>query len=96
MIKKVIRKIPFLKKIFNEIDKLEMELKSFKDIMAFPPGHFYSPIPSIEEIKEKEIFDKFPEEIPGINLNKKRQFELLTQFESYYKDQPFQAKKSKE
>ena len=38
-----------------------------KAVFAFPPGHYYSPVPSIEEIKLREeyIFDQWPEAIPG-------------------------------
>jgi len=57
----------------------------------FPSGHFYSPIPSLEEIKkrEQEIFSKFPKEIPGIDLNVKRQLQLLHSFKNYYGEMPF-------
>jgi hypothetical protein len=38
--------------------------------MAFPPGHFYSPIPSMTEVRRQEdrIF-AVPESIPGVDLN---------------------------
>jgi len=61
----------------------------------FPPGHFYSPIPSLEQIKLKEdkIFNKMPKEIPGINLNVKKQLEFLDNFKKYYKEFPFELHK---
>ncbi len=54
----------------------------------FPPGHFYSPIPDIEDIRrrEKKIFRKVKdEEVFGINLNPELQFEML-KIISQYKD----------
>ena len=57
-----------------------------------PPGHFYSPIPSIAELKldEEDIF-KTPPGIRGVELNEKTQLDLLYQFGAYYRDQPFTA-----
>ena len=57
-----------------------------------PPGHFYSPIPSISELKmdEEEIF-KTPPRIRGVDLNEKTQLDLLHQFGAYYREQPFTA-----
>lgn len=56
-----------------------------KNSTTFPPGHFYSTVPSIDEIRydEERIFKK-PLQIPGINLNEKEQCGLIKQFNSYY------------
>jgi hypothetical protein len=61
-----------------------------KGHFSFPAGHFYSPIPSIEEIrkKEKEIFD-IPVNLAGIDLNLSDQIALLAQFKKYFSDIPF-------
>jgi Methyltransferase domain len=61
-----------------------------KGYFSFPPGHFYSPIPSIEEIKkrEKEIFG-IPENVAGIDLNVGGQLALLGEFKKYFGDIPF-------
>ena len=69
------------------------ELEKLK--MWVPPGHFHSPIPSIDEVKlkEKEIFNSIPINIPGIDLNEKEQINLFDEFKEYYKNQPFQAYK---
>jgi len=57
-----------------------------------PPGHFYSPIPSISQLKmdEEEIFAA-PPGIRGVDLNEKTQLELLRQLGTYYPEQPFAA-----
>jgi len=58
---------------------------------GFEPGHFYSPIPDLNEIREnrKKIFEKNSKEIPGINLNHHKQVELLHAFAGYYSEFPF-------
>jgi len=67
-------------------DKLEMRV---------PPGHFYSPIPCIDEIKakKKEIFDTILKDIQGIDLNDHGQIILFNEFRKYYKELPFEAHK---
>jgi predicted O-methyltransferase YrrM len=62
----------------------------------FPPGHFYSPIPSLDEIRRKEekIFDRSSEVIPGIDMNADGQLALLKQLRVYYREMPFGIHKS--
>ncbi len=56
-----------------------------------PPGHFYSPLPSCEDIAEasaRHIFD--PKlDFPGLDLNEAEQFALVEKFAEYYPQQPF-------
>ena len=61
-----------------------------------PPGHFYSPIPAPEEIREREssIFDRSRQAVPGIDLNLEGQLELLDKFKPFYEEQPFTAEKA--
>lgn len=65
--------------------------------MFVPPGHFYSPIPNREEIRqmEKRLFGCIPEEIPGVDLNTESQQDLLQQFKAYYNELPFAPQKKK-
>ena len=84
----------------NEIERLKNERDALLAEQShlygeFPPGHYYSPIPSIAEIKEREreIFRIPSDGIPGVNLAEQRQLELLSAFESYYGEQPFEAHK---
>jgi hypothetical protein len=76
-----------------EIDRLNAELYEYQ--RGWPPGHFYSPIPSIKEIKSKEenIFNNIPSKIPVVNLNEREQIQLLHKLKKYYGDQPFGAHK---
>src|SRR6185436_4478100 len=60
------------------------------------PGHHYSPIPSVAEMKAKhsDIFENVPREVHGVDLNEKHQLELLDQFRKWYDEQPFVATKT--
>lgn len=55
-----------------------------------PLGHFYSPMPSLDEISrdEKRIF-AVPQELAAIDLNVDEQLNLLATFAEYYKELPF-------
>jgi hypothetical protein len=65
--------------------------------MFVPPGHFYSPIPSIGEIKlnERRIFGTVPKALPGIDLNETEQLRLFCEFKKYYSEMPFPVEKRK-
>lgn len=86
--------IELLQKIFNDIkSKIRFQKHLFakkQDGLFVPPGHFYSPIPSIEDIKlhEEEIFCNFPKNIEGIDLNQEDQLHLLTKLLEHYKKLP--------
>lgn len=71
------------------------QLKAKLDLLRVHPGHFYSPIPSIEEIRarEKEIFDHIPREMAEIDLNEEQQLCLLEELKKYHEDLPFDAHK---
>jgi len=60
----------------------------------FAPGGFYSPIPSMDEIKGYNFSVPFPEILPGIELNSNEQLNLLDSFESFYNELPFTDKKT--
>ena len=93
IIKNVAKNVPYLKSIVLKAEERDSLMKS----LYVPPGHFYSPIPSIEEIKKNEskIFDKIPKELEGIDLNTEEQLSLLAKFKIYYEEQPFSIKSKK-
>lgn len=66
--------------------------------LGWPPGHFYSPIPDIEKIKDEEqkIFGDVPRQLPGIDLNEDEQIKLLHRFAQYYSQFPFKKEKQKD
>ena len=71
---------------------------SEKKVSLFvPPGHFYSPIPDLNEIRQNEekVFQRRPRTIPGIELNEEAQLQLFEKFKKYYYTLPFRAEKTK-
>lgn len=93
LLRNAVKKLPYLREVYLKGGRVKPEIS--KGSFWFPPGHFYSPIPAIEEVKqrEEEIFNKIPGEIPGIDLNVEEQIELLNKFKKYYKEQPFGSRK---
>jgi hypothetical protein len=56
--------------------------------------HFYSPFPAIADIKKFD-FGFLPAEISGIDLRTQEQFDLLNEFDSFYKELLFENEKTK-
>lgn len=65
--------------------------------LAWPPGHFYSPLPSLDEVRSRdtELFS-MPESIPGLDLNAEGQLALVERFKSFYEEQPFTAARTED
>jgi hypothetical protein len=61
-----------------------------------PPGHFYSPIPALEDIRanERSIFCSASRQVRGINLREAEQLQLVDSFKKYYDELPFQPQKT--
>ena len=55
----------------------------------FPPGHFYSPLPSRDEVAEAFARGGFGPPFPALDLNEAGQFERLERFATFYREQPF-------
>jgi hypothetical protein len=60
------------------------------------PGHYYSPVPSINEVleNEKRIWKEEGRNIPGIDLFIEDQFMLLEEFKAFYNELPFRDDKT--
>ena len=60
-----------------------------------PPGHFASPVPSLDDVRAQatRIFGPPPRTIPGIDLDEAGQLALLDELETYYRDLPFGPKR---
>lgn len=106
-LKKMVRNFPGIKQLVAARDKLYSELSAIRQELStlsaskenkllFPPGHYYSPIPSLDYINQhdSEIFGEPPTEIPGIDLRKKEQLKLLEAFKPFYDDLPFPTHKT--
>lgn len=87
--RKPISRIPYINRISGILDFY----KYCRENTYFPvhyPGHFYTPVISIRDIRkwEKKIFN--PKcRLRGIDLNEERQFSLLQELKKYYADLPF-------
>jgi hypothetical protein len=96
-LKSAIKKLPIVHEIVSERDQFHSELVALKrNLGKIPPGHFYSPIPSLEEIKkhETQIFGNVLRHIPGIDLDEANQLKLLDEFCNYYQEMPFKPHKT--
>lgn len=84
-------------KSYDKIEELKKEIEELKQKqlqyeIGWPPGHFYSPIPSLDQIKiiEYKIWGVPSKQVPGVALQENQQVEMLHQFSSYYTKQPWQ------
>jgi methyltransferase family protein len=75
----------------KESGRLKNELDRFRTWV--PPGHFYSPVPSQAEVKDRagEIFDRTRRALPGIDLNEPGQLATLEELKRFYPEMPFTA-----
>jgi predicted O-methyltransferase YrrM len=67
------------------------------DALQFvPPGHFYSPIPSLGYVRanENRLFGPPARTLPGIDLREPQQLDLLHSFVPYYNQQPFPERRT--
>lgn len=89
--KLVLSSIPFVKSKFDHYrdtsDKLTETRKKLNNLLyisGFEPGHFYSPIPDLNEIKANERVIWGKRNLPGIDMNTAFQVELLEEFKKHY------------
>lgn len=90
------QRLPILGALLRHRDALLAEnrrLRAQTDRLWQEPGHFYSPIPNLEDVRSREaaIFDRRKRPLPGIDLNEDRQWDLLQQLRPFYDEQPFAA-----
>jgi hypothetical protein len=78
----------------RELIQLRTELAEYQ--RGWPPGHFFSPIPSLADIQRdaEQIFEDYGPTLAGIDLNEEGQMKLLRQLARYYPEQPFSAQRS--
>lgn len=88
---KVFRQLWLKRAVLEEIVKSE----NYKFLRFAAPGHFYSPIPNLNDIKANPdiIFDRSLKEIPGVDLQFDAQIKLAQEFADYYKDIQFPENK---
>src|SRR5215831_13366686 len=93
LLKSAIKRLPIIRDFVAERDKLRSQLEALTRFV--PPGHFFSPIPSVDEIRKDEsrIFESVPRDILGVDLHEAEQLTLLNEIAHYYKEMPFQSHK---
>ncbi len=79
--KKLLNKLPYIKGLVRQ-------LSIYKTWV--PPGHFYSPVVSVEDVvkRKNQIFDNILKP-SAIEINDNDQFKLLKSLLQYYSDMPF-------
>lgn len=89
-LRSIIGRLLISRKTVDDLEKLRQECG------FVPPGHYYSPIPSLEKVRREEatIFEDFPRHVPGIDLRESEQLNLLEKFLEYYQTIPFGAGKT--
>lgn len=97
-IKSAVQKLPLVRRIYSQRNQLRAELAAIKQIHGLfaPPGHFYSPIPCLDDIRrdEKRIFGNTSRNIPGVELNEAEQLKLLEKMIPSYNTMPFKPRKT--
>jgi len=96
-VKTFVKTLPPIRGFLAERDALIAERNALREAHGMaPPGHFYSPIVSIEELSKDtaRIFREANRVIPGVAMNEDGQLDLLSTFETYYPTMPFTETKS--
>jgi predicted O-methyltransferase YrrM len=97
LLQSVLRALPFTGSLQKENDRLRADLAKLRAAQAdwarfFPPGHFYSPLPSREEVAEAFARGGFGPPFPAIDLNEAGQVARLERMAAWYAEQPFSEK----
>jgi hypothetical protein len=94
----VARRLRLLRDIWGERRTLRwlFESGNYAFIRFALPGHFYSPIPNINDVRSESSRDFGQTDIPGIDLHLSDQLALLREFANFYPDFPLPEKKSKD
>lgn len=92
-----LRWLPLFGSLARDNDKLRAEIAALRAAQSdwarfFPPGHFYSPLPSTSEVAEAFARGGFGPPFPAIDLNEAGQAARLERFKGWYDEQPFPEK----
>jgi hypothetical protein len=83
----LVKRVPVIGKPYVQRD----ELRAVVNQLWQPPGHFYSPLPPLDEIRRRadNVFDTSRRGVDGIDLNESGQLALFQELIRYYREQPF-------
>ena len=91
--------VTFLRQVWENKAVLQGLLGSdnFAFVKDYPPGHFYSPIPDLRELREQArvTCDETVENLAGIELNEQRQLQTVDTFAQLYGELPFPDEQSR-
>lgn len=89
LVKSLLKRLPPIRGLIADRDS------AIKAAGIVPPGHFYSPIVSIDEARRdaERIFRDPGDTFPGIDLNEAEQLDILSVLEGFYEAVPFSATK---
>jgi predicted O-methyltransferase YrrM len=94
---KVKRNARFCKELWkNRVSvRAALESENFIFLTGFPPGHFYSPICDLCEIRKNagKVFDRSLSTFPECNINEAGQLRLLGEFAGGFPENPFPDQK---
>lgn len=84
-----LNKLPYIKTLRKLLDSYEKQT-------AYPPGHYYSPVPDIDEITQHQhqIFDN--SKALGVEFIEEKQQECLLAIKEYFKDFDYNSRRSRE
>src|SRR4051812_45011800 len=84
----IVKRIPPIKRVIVERDHYRAQLQA---LGYFPPGHYYSPFPDLEQIHRDRgrIFENSNASLGGIDLNESGQVELIEKLKTFYRELPF-------
>jgi predicted O-methyltransferase YrrM len=90
-IRALIKRLPVLGRAFVERDELRAIVQQLRE----PPGHFYSPIPSQPEVRQRaeRIFDSSSPTVASIDMNEPVQLQVFQALAEFYGEQPFPSTK---
>ena len=86
-----------LDRVTDERSELARRLDNAAAPQFYEPGHFYSPVPSLRDIREylAKLERQPAHELPAIDLNVQGQLDLLDALKLYYGRIPFHAQPAK-
>lgn len=92
------RNVTLLKRAWNNKAALRTLLSSenFVFVRDYPPGHFYSPLPDLGELREhaRTSRNESCRSLPAIELNESRQLQMVDAFSEVYNEISFPEKQT--
>ncbi len=89
----MVRAVPGLRRLHDLYREFHANRQTLAEWSRFvPPGHFYSPIPDLNEVREQQaaIFAR-DVDVPSIELRPEAQLDLLRSFARFHGDLPWES-----